>query len=98
MSGIVPPPEWLRRVEPWLSLEVGLIAGGGLFAVGLVWSFALVQQWGMSGFGALPPTEGMRAAIPAVTLMILGVQAAAGTFFAGAIELCWRSSRDSRNA
>jgi hypothetical protein len=46
-----------------------------------------------AGFGALPPTEGMRAAIPAVTLMIVGMQAMAGTLFAGAIELAWRGRR-----
>lgn len=93
LSGIVPQPRWLQRAAPVLSLEVGLLTGVGLFALGLLWSMGLLQQWSVSGFGALPPTEGMRAAIPAVTLMILGMQAAAGTLFAGAIELAWRTGR-----
>lgn len=97
-SGIVPQPRWLRRAEPFLSLEVGLLLGGGLFALGLLWSVALVQRWGTGGFGALDPTEGMRAAIPAVTLMILGMQAMAGTLFAGAIELAWRTGRRKQHA
>ena len=98
LSGIVPQPAWLRRSEPFLRLEVGLLTGIALLAVGLVWSVGLVQRWGVSGFGALPPTEGMRAAIPAVTLMIVGVQAAAGTLFAGAIELAWRTGRRKGHA
>ncbi len=98
LSGIVPQPGWLTRARPILSLEVGLLLGGGLFAIGLLWSIGLVQQWGVRGFGPLPPTEGMRAAIPAVTLMIIGMQAVAGTLFAGAIELAWRTGRQKRNA
>jgi glycosyltransferase involved in cell wall biosynthesis len=93
LSGIVPRPSWLHYAERFLSLEAGLLFGLGLFGVGLAWSVGLVQQWGVSGFGALPPTEGMRAAIPAVTLMIVGMQAVAGTLFAGAIELAWRGRR-----
>ena len=93
LSGIVPRPSWLRRAERFLSLEAGLLIGVGLVGLGLAWSAALVRQWGEAGFGALPPTEGMRAAIPAVTLMIVGMQAVAGILFAGAIELAWRGRR-----
>jgi glycosyltransferase involved in cell wall biosynthesis len=98
LSGIVPQPRWLLRAHPFLNLEVGLLLGGGLFTIGVLWSVGLVQRWGMSGFGALPPTEGMRAAIPAVTLMIIGMQAVAGTLFAGAIELAWRTGRRKQNS
>jgi hypothetical protein len=98
LSGIVPSPKWLRRAQPLLSLEAGLLAGVGLFVIGLLWSVALVQRWGGAGFGPLPPAEGMRAAIPAVTLMILGMQAVAATLFAAAIELAWRTGRRKRDA
>ena len=98
LSGIVPAPVWLQRVQRFASLEAGLLMGGGLFAIGLVWSMGLVQQWGVSGFGPLAPTDGMRAAIPAVTLMIIGMQAVAGTLFAGAIELAWRTGRQKHEA
>jgi hypothetical protein len=98
LSGIVPPPTWLRRAERFLSIEIGLLAGIGLVAAGLLWSIGLVQRWGGSGFGPLPPTEGMRAAIPAITLMIVGMQSVAGTLFAGAIELAWRTGEQKRDA
>jgi glycosyltransferase involved in cell wall biosynthesis len=90
-SGIVPEPRWLARAKPFLKLETGLISGVALFLLGMLASLNLVYDWGLGGFGPLLPTEGMRAAIPAVTLMIVGMQAAAGTLFAGAIELCWRT-------
>lgn len=98
ISGIVPEPAWLARSKAFLRLETGLAIGALLFALGLLGSLDLVYNWGIGGFGPLPPTDGMRAAIPAVTLMIVGMQAAAGTLFAGAIELCWRTLGSSQNA
>lgn len=98
LAGIVPEPPWLRRARPLLRLEHGLLLGVGLVIAGLLWSVALVERWGDTGFGPLSPTEGMRAAIPAVTLLIIGMQASAGTLFAGAIELAWRTGRQKRDA
>lgn len=88
LAGIVPKPGWLKRCEPYLSLEVGLGTGAVLVLGGLVWSTLLVQQWGADGFGALDPTQSMREAIPAATMMILGVQAGAGALFAAALQMC----------
>jgi glycosyltransferase involved in cell wall biosynthesis len=96
LSGISPMPSWLGRWIPFIKLESGLIAGVTLFLLGLAWSFRLVSDWRFGGFGPLQPEEGMRSAIPAVTLMILGVQAAAGALFAGAIHFSWRSSSPVR--
>lgn len=91
MSGIVPSPAWLNRIAPYVRVEAGLIAGLVLLLVGLFWSLHLVLDWGNAGYGALDPTQVMRIAIPAVTLMIVGVQAAAGALFAGALHFSFRS-------
>lgn len=91
LSGIVPVPAWLVRSQRYLSVELGLLAGAGAFLLGLVWSLRLVFDWGLTGFGALDPLDAMRYAIPAVTLMILGVQAAAGAMFAAALHFGIRS-------
>lgn len=88
LSGIVPKPGWLHRVEPFLSLEVGLLVATVLVVGGLGWSIALVHQWSADGFGALDPARSMRAVIPAVTMMILGAQAGAGALFAAAVKMC----------
>lgn len=97
LSGIVPPPRWLKRSERHLSIETGLLAGAGAFLVGLVWSLRLVFDWSTAGFGPLDPMTAMRSAIPAVTLMILGIQAVAGVLFAGALHFCWRSVASSNH-
>jgi glycosyltransferase involved in cell wall biosynthesis len=93
LSGVVPPQRWLLRWAPYLKLENGLLLGLALALLGLAWSAWLFFDWGAGGFGALDPTQSMRSAIPAVTLMILGVQAATGALFAGALHFCWLSPR-----
>lgn len=97
MSGVVPVPLWLRRSQPYLSMEVGLIGGAGMLMAGFLWSLAIVYDWSSTGFGALEPTQAMRAVIPAVTLMIVGMQAAAGSFFAAALKMCWPNPAGSQN-
>jgi glycosyltransferase involved in cell wall biosynthesis len=91
LAGIVPEPEWMKRGAAFLNVEIGVLTGLALMIVGFVWSMRLVYSWGSGGFGALDPTQAMREAIPSVTLMIVGVQAAAGTLFAAALHSCWRS-------
>lgn len=91
LTGIVPRPAWLEAAERWLTIERGLIAGLFLMAAGMVVSLALVFEWKATGFGALDPREVMRWAIPAVTLLIVGMQLGAGALFAGALHACWNS-------
>lgn len=91
LSGVVPSPRWLSIARRWASLELGLVAGFALFVAGLAVSLALVFEWQATGFGALDPRQMMRWAIPAVTLMIVGMQLAAGALFSGALHACWKS-------
>jgi hypothetical protein len=98
VSAIVPEPLWLRRARPLISVEAGLVVGGGLFVLGLLASLAILYEWQAAGFKALDPISGMRLGIPAVTLMIVGVQAVAGALFAGAVDLCWRTIDRKRHA
>jgi glycosyltransferase involved in cell wall biosynthesis len=98
LAGIVPKPRWLHRTEGWVSLEAGLIVCALLLLAGLAWSVSLVSAWGASGFQALDPRVVMRSAIPAVTLMILGVQAGAGVLFAAALQLAWKAGGEKHAA
>lgn len=91
LAGIVPKPTWLRRTEGLMSIELGLLLSVLLLLVGLGWSVMLVSAWGASGFGALDPRVAMRSAIPAVTLMILGMQMGAGVLFGAAVQLAWKT-------
>lgn len=90
-SGIVPEPPWLTRSRPVRSVEAGLVIGGVLFLAGLLWSLFIVLDWGATGFGSVDPSFGMQVVIPAVALMIIGMQAMAGALFAAAAHLCWRT-------
>lgn len=92
VSGVVPPQSWLHRLAPYLKLENGLLAGLLFILIGVAVSAWLTMDWGIGGFGALDPTRTMRVAIPAVTLMILGAQVAAGSLFAGALSFSWASA------
>lgn len=91
ISGIVPSPPWLERLALKVRIEIGLVLGLALSLAGLLWSVQLVSAWGVGGFGVLDPTAVMRQAIPAVTLMIVGVQAVAGSLFAGALHFSFNS-------
>lgn len=91
LAGVVPRPRWMVRLSRLASVERGVALGLTLLAAGLWWSVDLAQAWGGTGFGPLDPRVTMRQAIPAVTLMVLGMQAAAGALFAGAIKLSWAS-------
>ena len=91
LSGVVPQQRWLLRWAPYLKLENGLIVGLAFMLLGFAWSVWLLMGWRAGGYGALDPSVSMRSAIPAVTLMILGVQAATGALFAGALHYCWLS-------
>jgi glycosyltransferase involved in cell wall biosynthesis len=92
LAGIAPNPAWLRFIERSFSLEGGLLLSLALLLGGLSWSVWLVSAWGAAGFGPLDPRVAMRGAIPAVTLMIVGMQAGAGVLFAAALQLAWKTA------
>jgi hypothetical protein len=98
VSGVVPAQRWLTRLSPFLKIEHGLLAGLLFMLLGFAVSVALTIGWGAAGFGALDPEQTMRIAIPAVTLMILGAQVAAGALFAGALNFNWVSAERHRRA
>ena len=94
VAGIVREPAWVTRARHHTSVEFGLIVGALVFFAGLAWSLALVSAWRTTGFSALDPQSAMRSVIPAVTMMALGVQAAASALLAGALQLAWKTSRN----
>ncbi|MDF1485194.1 glycosyltransferase family 2 protein [Ramlibacter sp. H39-3-26] len=97
LSGMSPMPKGLIFLRPYLKMEYGLVAGLVLVLVGLIWSVNLLLAWRDSGFGAMDPAHTMRVAIPAVTLMILGVQAAITALFAAALHYFWLGRNQQKN-
>jgi hypothetical protein len=58
------------QMRAWLRLEHGLLAGA-LVTLGFAFAIVIFARWSEAGFGALSET---RLAIPAATLMIVGIQ------------------------
>lgn len=71
----------LRRV---FSLERGLIVGATLFVGGALVDIRIAAEWFASGFG---PLNEIRAALFALTVMLLGLQLAFSSLFLSAIEM-----------
>lgn len=92
VAGIVKESAWVTHARRLGSVEAGLVGGLLLFLAGLVWSVGLVSEWQQAGYNELQPQKMMRAVIPAVTMLIIGLQAAAGALLAGALQLAWKTS------
>lgn len=82
--------KWMR----YLTLEVGLVAGSLLVAIGLILSVGAVRFWGDQGFGSLQPTETLRWVIPGALSMLLGFQMILTSFFLGVLRLDTRSKSE----
>ena len=73
-EGLLPPDPRLFALFKYVTLEIGLAIGAGMFVAGLVGGLTAVASWGSRGFGDLDASRTLRLVIPSVTLMILGAQ------------------------
>jgi glycosyltransferase involved in cell wall biosynthesis len=73
-NGLLPKSNKYDRLFQFINLERGLIAGLVLVIVGIVLSAMAYADWQAIGFGNIDSTSVLRRVIPAVTLMLLGVQ------------------------
>lgn len=91
ISGLVPAGKWLRRFNQSVSVEWGLLFGAALFVAGVIWSVYLTGRWTGDGFTELEPRHAMRSVIPAVTMMVVGLQVCASSLLAAALHLTWKT-------
>lgn len=68
------PPGRTSRLAGRITLERGLLIGGLALLAGFALSLKTVIDWEHTGFSHLNPVQTMRSTIPAVALMIVGVQ------------------------
>ncbi len=64
----------VTRLREVLRLEVGLIFGALMVAIGLALAAYAVGFWTVRSFGPLNPQHTLRIVVPAATLLILGFQ------------------------
>jgi hypothetical protein len=86
-EGLLPPDPKLFAAFKYVTLEIGLAIGAGMFVAGLVGGIAAVANWRSRGFGDLDASRALRLVIPSVTLMILGAQGIMSSFFLSVLGL-----------
>lgn len=92
-EGILPSDPWFHSAIDIITLEVGLIAGAVLLAVGLGLGILAFSSWGTSGFGPLSPEQTMQFVIPSGTAILLAFQVSYSAFFLSILEI--RASRSA---
>ncbi|HLV87207.1 MAG TPA: glycosyltransferase [Candidatus Sulfotelmatobacter sp.] len=80
-EGLLPSDPTMDKLFRYITLEVGLLIGGALIALGLGSSVYAVGFWEGRHFGQLDYPYTMRMVIPAVLSLILGVQTVFASFF-----------------
>ena len=85
-EGFLPEDAW-GRLAAQAGLERLLLAGAALALAGAALLGSAVLGWGRLGFGPLDPRATMREAIPAVVLLVLGLQTASSSFVFGLLRL-----------
>jgi hypothetical protein len=77
----------LDLLYKWFSLERGVVLGLTILLVGLVKLIMAVLYWKAARFGAISYPESLRQVIPAVTLIMMGVQIVFSSFFLSILDL-----------
>lgn len=86
-EGFLPPDPKLDRAFRYLNLERGLLAGFVSSIAGLVLLGRSVWRWRGIGYGALDPRVTMREVVPAIVLLVVGVQTIFASFFLSILGL-----------
>lgn len=73
-NGLLPKSKKYDRIFDFIQLEKGLIGGLFLVLAGIALSILAYSDWQALNFGDINNTHILRIVIPAITLMLLGVQ------------------------
>ncbi len=85
-SGMHPKEDKITNFLKKITLEKGLVAGMILTLIGFGLTIYSIILWKNREFGALDPVDVMPITIPAVYLIIVGVQMAFASFFLGVLN------------
>jgi len=92
-EGLLPDDPKLARLFKIFTLEKGIIAGLVILLAGMALLVHAVWIWRQAGYGILPPEDNLRRLIPAVTLVILGIQTVFSSFFMSTLGLSTRARK-----
>jgi hypothetical protein len=86
-EGLLPEDPRLNRLFRFINLELGLVIGGLLIAMGLAATMYAVRVWGQHNFGNLNPEQMLRIVIPAALALTLGFEIVLCSFFLSVLGL-----------
>jgi hypothetical protein len=86
-QGFLPPNPRFERILDGVSLELGLLGGVLLLAVGLGLFAYAVLQWHAVGFGELTAQRMLRLTLPSAGCLMLGVEVIFASFFLGLLRI-----------
>jgi glycosyltransferase involved in cell wall biosynthesis len=87
-EGLLPEDSKLTRVFKIFTLEKGILFGLAILLAGIILLIRALWIWRQADYGILPSTEeNMRRLIPAVTLVVLGIQTVFSSFFMSVLGL-----------
>lgn len=86
-EGLHPEDPRLDRLFKFVTLEVGVVVGVVLFALGMAGTLAALRSWGVAGFGTLDPARTMRLVIPSGLALTMGIEVIFVSFFLSILGL-----------
>jgi hypothetical protein len=86
-EGLLPEDPRLTSLFRFITLEIGLIVGSVMIAIGLGATLYAVGVWGKRDFGPLDPAQMFRVVIPSTMLLTLGVEVILSSFFLSVLGL-----------
>ena len=86
-EGLLPQDPAFSRVFKYFTLEKGIVLGLLILLGGLGLLTYGVWVWKQAGYGVLPYGDNMRRLLPAVTLVVVGIQIVFSSFFMSVLGL-----------
>lgn len=87
ISGLLPPSKSFDNIFNYFNLEKGIFIGFVLLVIGIILSILAFLFWADKSFSALEPAKVFRIIIPAVLLIVLGIQTILNSFFLSILGL-----------
>ena len=87
ITGFIPTKSKFDKFLESKSMESGIVLGILLFLAGLVITIVAFVLWGKKGFSALDPDSMMRITLPAMMLIIIGLEMIFASFFIGILNI-----------
>jgi glycosyltransferase involved in cell wall biosynthesis len=91
-SGMHPKVDRISKFIKKITLEKGLLAGIILTIIGIGLTIYAMVIWEQAEWGRLNPVDVMPITIPAVYLIIIGVQLTFSSFFLGVLNISYKKS------